>query len=101
LLNYIHPNDHAIFSALTHMGRKLAVCIPGMACHTDLTFSGHARKILIEPWAIQQAISFLMEEFDLIQDDSFQKVYKEITNGLTGWDLLKRLESLRYMQEIK
>jgi hypothetical protein len=68
---------------------------------TTFSFKSNARKILIEPWAIQQAISFLMEEFDLIQDDSFQKVYKEITNGLTGWDLLKRLESLRYMQEIK
>jgi hypothetical protein len=51
-----HPWDHKIFTELGQKGRKLAVSIPGAACHTDLTFSGHINKVTIESWAIEMMI---------------------------------------------
>lgn len=49
-----HPPDHEIFCALgtRAIPKKLAVAIPGLACHTDLTFSGASGMDMIDEWAI-------------------------------------------------
>lgn len=50
-----HPHDHLVFSELGKVKRRrLAVCIPGSACHTDLEYSTRTNKMLIEPWAIEE-----------------------------------------------
>ena len=44
-----HPHDHHIFTKLSSdYRRRLAVCIPGSACHTDLTFSGAVNHVMID-----------------------------------------------------
>ena len=50
-----HPSDHEIFIALGKQKRTrnnaiLSVCIPGIACHTDLTYSQQKNKLLIDSW---------------------------------------------------
>lgn len=55
LRNESHPPDHSIFTELNTKGRKLAVAIPGLACHTDLTYGLQNGKIMIEPWALRIA----------------------------------------------
>lgn len=52
-----HPHDHLAFEELSSKGRKLAVAIPGLAVHTDLThsehtYSEHGGSVLIDEWAI-------------------------------------------------
>lgn len=53
-LKYIdgsHPHDHMAFTDLNKTKkRRLAVCIPGAACHTDLEYSNRVGKNTIEPW---------------------------------------------------
>jgi hypothetical protein len=44
-----HPHDHLIFTELHQKGRKLAVSIPGHACHCDPTWGGMEA---IEDWAV-------------------------------------------------
>jgi len=51
-----NPDDHGAFSHLNKLGRKLAVCIPGAACHTDLNYSTIIGENWIEPWAIQMML---------------------------------------------
>lgn len=48
-----HPFDHHIFTELGEKKRRLAVCIPGAACHMDLTFSNQMQENLIEAWTLQ------------------------------------------------
>lgn len=50
--NSTNPDDHGAFSYLNTQDRKLAVCIPGAACHTDLSYSAMIGDNWIEPWAI-------------------------------------------------
>ena len=46
-----HPYDHKIFTDLNkEKKRKLAVCIPGAACHADLDYYNKVGNNLIEPW---------------------------------------------------
>jgi len=40
-----HPPDHEIFVELGKQGRKVAVCVPGVACHTDMSWG-------VEEWAM-------------------------------------------------
>ena len=59
-----HPHDHQIFSELNkEQKRRLGVCIPGAACHTDLEFSTRMKKNFMEKWAIELMINDL--EFKL------------------------------------
>lgn len=84
-----HPWDHKIFVELgKEAGRKLAVSIPGAACHTDLTFSGMIGKTLIEPWAIDMMIGSLEEQ--LLQAGS------SVDKGKTGWDRLVALDAMLF-----
>lgn len=50
-----HPHDFAIFNQLKSNNKELAVSIPGLACHVDLTYPNSKNldiDDLIEPWAI-------------------------------------------------
>jgi hypothetical protein len=91
-----HPHDHEIFTELKERGRQLAVCIPGIACHTDLTVSGSMNKILIDNWAIETAISGLEVRL---------KAYPAAASfcaglsGKTGWDRLVLLDAIRTQVE--
>lgn len=86
-----HPHDHQIFSELSKKGRRLAVCIPGAACHTDLEYSVRKKMNLIEPWAIELMIKQL--EFEL--GDRLKNEDKNWLSSKTGIDLLVALDALR------
>jgi len=64
-----HPHDHHIFSRLTERNRRLAVCIPGVACHVDLSFSGLVNYMLMEPWAVEMMIQELEDQLAVIFDE--------------------------------
>lgn len=58
-----HPHDHQIFTELgKEKNRRLAVCIPGAACHTDLEYSTRMKKMMIDPWAIDMMIDELQRK---------------------------------------
>lgn len=66
-----HPHDHHIFTELNkEKKRRLAVCIPGAACHTDLEYSTRTNKMLIESWAIEMMI---------------QEAQRKLSNKINGW----------------
>lgn len=99
-----HPHDHFIFEELGKKGRRLAVPIPGAACHTDLAFSGEMKQILIEPWAIEMMEERL--ECDLLKvachTDNFMppKEYVEVRRALmkkakSRFDVLVALDVLK------
>lgn len=76
-----HPHDHNIFTKLAkEKNRRLAVCIPGVACHTDLTVSTEMRMVLIDDWAVQMAIGYLesqmtSEQINMVAEkDSWDKL---------------------------
>jgi len=101
-----HPMDHAIFTELKEKGRRLTVCIPGAACHTDLTFSGLANRLLIEPWAIETMVLELQECLSDVENrikeedkDRFADIKGSLLNGKEGWDLLMGLHALLNMCE--
>lgn len=62
-----HPNDHIAFTELMSLPSiirqrgtrlaidqcRLAVAIPGLACHVDLTWGNERGKFAMEPWAIE------------------------------------------------
>lgn len=50
------PTDHFAFLALAKSNHRVAVCIPGSACHIDLTYSLTTESNQIEPWAIQMML---------------------------------------------
>jgi predicted small integral membrane protein len=95
-LNGVHPNDHMAFVELGKRGRKLAVCIPGAACHTDLTFSGLAHSVLMDEWAID----ILCEHLENTMSDELQDIKKAVfVNNPKGWDRLKMLDALHQMRK--
>ena len=84
-----HPNDHGLFVELGMRCRKLAVCIPGAACHTDLTVSGGLNQVAMEPWAIEA----LIKRFEL----NLEKMdVEEVCKGKTGWERLVMLGTLAF-----
>lgn len=95
-----HPWDHKIFVELGEKGRKLAVPIPGAACHTDLTFDGHIGKVVMEPWAIE----YMIQKLERLLDDHFnedrnalaEKMMTEWpkTSRSTRWDKLVALDAI-------
>lgn len=90
-----HPHDHLIFTDLAEEGRKLALSIPGAACHLDLSYSGRAGALLIEPWATQMAIIDLEEKVGESDDEQFKKTRDSILNANpAGWNRLIALDAL-------
>lgn len=80
----VHPHDHHIFTELNkEKRRRLAVCIPGVACHCDLEYSTRVKRNLIEPWAI-----------DLMCDELISQ--RECDNALT----LKVLNSKKGLEKL-
>lgn len=92
-----HPHDHHIFTDLIKKGRRLAVCIPGAACHVDLTFSSAMKEMLIDPWAIDMMIQELQNQIETtavgihIIDAALQSIASK-----QGKEKLLALEALRY-----
>jgi hypothetical protein len=72
-----HPHDHHIFLEIGY--GKLISCIPGVACHVDLTYSNEKNKFLIDDFAIKELESyfenkgFLEEDKDLIRELTYCK----------------------------
>jgi len=90
-----HPWDHEIFSSLAVKNRKLIVPIPGVACHTDLTYSGKAGVVLIEPWAIQMMIDILENKVNKIKDQEFKNLKEKVLmDNSQGWRRLTSLDAL-------
>ena len=89
-----HPYDHFVFKKLTdERKRRLSVCIPGAACHTDLTFSASVNQILIDPWAIEMMIQ--QREKDLENSSSdFKEMKNSFLKQKTGWEKLIALDAL-------
>lgn len=85
-----HPHDHKIFTELGEKNRRLAVCLPGVACHTDLDFSSRMGTVLIDDWAIELMISeleFLLQSFD-------QEIKNSVIKDRSGWSKLVALDAL-------
>lgn len=89
-----HPHDHFAFKKLGDKRRRLAVCIPGAACHTDLTFSGRVNHVLMEPWAIQMMIEQRESEIASIDDAEFIQMKEALLRDRHGWEKLVALDAL-------
>lgn len=95
-----NPDDHGAFSYLNRQGRKLAVCIPGAACHTDLNYSTIIGENWIEPWAIQLMIKTVEQSiykgYDADAIDAMEDVLhhqKGQHNDLTKLMLISEIEN--------
>lgn len=100
-----HPHDHQIFTALGKKNRRLAVCIPGAACHTDLEFSARMNKMSMEPWAIEMMTELKYDqlldiEVNLAQDtcsdalDVFQELIADVILRKVGLERLLAYDAL-------
>jgi hypothetical protein len=93
-----HPHDHFIFKKLSeNKRRRLAVCIPGAACHTDLTFSGRVHHLMIEPWAIEMMIAQREDDIEARlpnMPESFKETKDSLLANRTGWERLIALDAL-------
>lgn len=93
------PNDHQVFADLNGGGRRLAVSIPGWACHTDLTYSGVVNHLFMEPWAIDQMVQKLDEDAKKIQDFGFHQLREAVmTANHQPWQRLQMLDALVKMK---
>lgn len=84
-----HPPDHFIFTELGQQGRKLAVSIPGTACHTDLTFHGAIGSVMIEKWAIDMMIAEMEKDVAV--------GLGHLLEGRSGWDRLVMLDVIKHI----
>lgn len=97
-----HPHDHFIFQKLAkEKRRRLAVCLPGAACHTDLTYSGRMHHMLVEPWAIEMMV--VQREDDIWENlrdwapekaASFLQMKEAMLGERQGWERLIALDAL-------
>jgi len=55
-----HPHDHHIFTEIGF--GKLSCCIPGVACHVDLTYSNENNKFLIDDFTVKFVEKYIYEE---------------------------------------
>lgn len=92
---FAHPNDHHIFLDLKdRLYRKLALCIPGVACHTDLTVSGGANEVLIEGWAIDMMCDIINYKIEgACADKGLMNAYNAAIDK-RGWQQLIRLAAI-------
>lgn len=88
-----HPHDHNIFTELGEKGRKLSVSIPGTACHTDLTFSGHAHAVLMDEWALKMLIQDITTKLNPSQMKMRDIVVKE---DMLPWQRLQLTHACQY-----
>lgn len=86
-----HPEDHTIFEELNAKGRKLAISIPGLSYHTDLTFSQMIGELYIEDWAVDIVCQSFKERFDKI---GLEFPPLEHVKNTEGWDKIKILTSI-------
>lgn len=72
-----HPNDHELFKALRGRKKRRLVCaVPGVACHTDLTFSGLMGRNMLESWAVEYAIDLMLKELESQDKDIYMQTRK-------------------------
>ena len=96
-----HPHDHHIFTKLGEKNRRLAVCIPGVACHVDLTFSSVISTMSIEHWAIQLMIDHIENELaEIVKQNVFRAgEYAELKKSMVvnkkGQERLMALDAMR------
>jgi hypothetical protein len=96
-----HPHDHQIFTKLGEKNRRLAVCIPGVACHVDLTFSGVVNSMSVEPWAIEMMCSQLEEELAAVVNqnpfraEEYVELRSSMVLGRKGQEKLMALDAMR------
>lgn len=85
-----HPNDHGAFTELGGRGRKLAVSIPGKACHCDPTWGGMEA---IEPWAVEMVLDHYS---GLAEDDHTACAYRDkiLADSCSRVDKLKMLHGV-------
>ena len=94
-----HPHDHFIFSKLREKRRRLAVCIPGAACHTDLTVSGHLGWVAMDSWAIEMMIEQTQQEIARLlnsptKDNLHDRmVVYSLEKDRQGWERLVALDA--------
>lgn len=65
-----HPYDHEAFSELVAEGRKLAISLPGAACHTDLSYSMEIGENMIDEWAIDMMIADVSRSVESFRNPS-------------------------------
>jgi hypothetical protein len=92
--NETHPHDHQIFTDLVKRNRRLAVCIPGVACHTDLTFSGAMAQVFIDSWAIDMMIQHTQNKLDSIPNIKESDEMKCILSKMNGWQKLVMMDAM-------
>lgn len=86
-----HPNDHDAFCELK---ARLGVCIPGRACHVDLTHSEMIDEFSIEPWVV----SMLIKDFEsIINSIPEAKNYVEQIVNVSDWEKLRMLAAIYSM----
>lgn len=91
-----HPHDHKVFTeGLVHRGcdledAKLAVCMPGVAFHTDLTVPIET-GCWIEEWALEFACKKVESKLHPLDENDVQ-----VLRGSTGMDRLKILAALSF-----
>lgn len=96
-----HPHDHYLFSKLGENNRRVAVCIPGVACHTDLTFSEKIGVMQVDQWAIELMCDHIEREMaDMVQANPFRAgEYAELKKSMvidkTGQERLMALDAMR------
>ena len=97
-----HPHDHHIFTDLGKKGRKLAVPIPGVACHTDLDFSERMKKNTLEPWAVDLMINELEMQLGAakIIDPDYPMTMHGLLKDKTGMARLMALDALRMQYKV-
>lgn len=93
-----HPHDHKAFTELNKKERTLAVSIPGVACHTDLTFSGSINHVMIDSWAIELMIEELRQELQNYYRGKLEESddYRYTVGSKTGWSALISLDALLF-----
>lgn len=68
-----HPNDHLAFCDLAK-NRSLITCIPGVACHIDLTYSAMKKQVLIEDWAVKMMEKSLFNDMSEEAKNKYHKI---------------------------
>lgn len=94
-----NPEDHGAFSHLNTKGRKLAVCIPGVACHTDLNYSTIIGENWIEPWAIQLMLKDVEKSIYKGYDDNAIDAMEDVLHHQRGQH--NELKKLMLISEIE
>jgi hypothetical protein len=90
-----HPHDHFIFQTITkHLGKNLAVSIPGAACHTDLTYSGQMGEVLIDEWAIDQMYDAIKFRTCRYRAEPYTRMFEQIEEMKSPWNRLTGMAAL-------